>query len=215
MITTETLNKLAEMQQAKTEALAKMPQDAYDRIKTALLNKLNSIDNSFEGLLKNLLLIAANWKQLGMPAINGLVAYAVAGEMLTETTEPSQKATTTEVKEPEAKILHAIIFGQKRVKKDYNYKNVVYAVNLEAIEYHQPLAMKHHRAALLLNHMMGTGRLSGTRVYFKIHNMTTIAVTKLITEITNFLTKFDGKPMDEMELIGWLKKKARKDPFAV
>lgn len=144
------------------------------------------------------------------------IQYIVeAPKEVVEQTEPSQKETTTEVKEPEAKILHAIIFGQKRVKKDYNYKNVVYAVNLEAIEYHQPLAMKHHRAALLLNHMMGTGRLSGTRVYFKIHNMTTIAVTKLITEITNFLTKFDGKPMDEMELIGWLKKKARKDPFAV
>lgn len=216
LVTEVTANKLIEMQQAKIEALNKMPQDAYDRIKTALLNKLNSIDSSLEGLVKNLLLIAANWKQLEMPAINGLVAYAVAGELLLESQQPTEQEAKEEVNpelvKTESETLHAVIFGTNKAKRGYRFKQVCYSVDHEATEYRQPVAQKHHRAALLLKHFMGTGRLCGKLVYFKIHNMTSTQVTKLLVEMTNFIEQ--SEQFSEYAMIEWLSKKARKDPYA-
>lgn len=219
------------MQQAKVEALAKMPQDAYDRIKTALLNKLNSFDSSFEGLLKKLLLIAANWNKLGMPAINGLVAYAVAGELLLESQQPTEQPPKQEAKEvqfqlepqprsvelkEEGKKLHVATFYQEKAKpkkEEWNYRNVVRAIGNHAKDHNEPMAIKYYGAALFLAHLMDTGRLTGTKVYFKIWKLSTREICNLIVEIHNQMIK--NSYIDERGIIEWLSKKARKSPYDI
>jgi hypothetical protein len=130
-------------------------------------------------------------------------------------TESKTESQTVEPKE-EGKKLHIAIFYQEKAKpkkEEWNYKNVVRTIGHHAKDYHEPMAVKYYGAALFLAHLMDTGRLTGTKVFFKIWRLNTREVCNLIIEIHNQMIK--NSYIDEYGIIEWLSKKARKSPYDV
>ncbi|MFM6401397.1 MAG: hypothetical protein ACKPFF_32380, partial [Planktothrix sp.] len=150
----------------------------------------------------------------------GILGYE--SELVTETepesepeTEPESEPQTVEPKE-EGKKLHVAIFYQEKAKpkkEKWNYRNVVRVIGNHAKDHHEPMAVKYYGAALFLAHLMDTGRLTGTKVFFKIWKLSTREVCNLIVEIHNQMIK--NSYIDEYGIIKWLSKKARKSPYDI
>ena len=200
-----TLSKIEDLRNAKVEALKLISEEGYQRMRIALIRQCTR--ETKELTVNSLLTVATNYKELAVDAKVGLVAAAVAGEFLTEAEEDKEdKEDKEEVK------LHKTLYGQQRSKRGFGHKLVVSAVNYQAVENFDPIAQRHHRASLILSHFMGTGRLSGSCIWYKIKGMTSIQVCKLIVQTTEWLEK-EGDVLNEDKLIKWLKSKARTSPY--
>lgn len=205
-----TVTKIEELKQAKSEALKLISIEGFNTMRDKLLEKCTR--ETEELTANSLLVIAANYEKLGLDAIVGLVAMAVAAEILNLSSgeDQSQSEELEQNLESEAKDLHVELFGTTRSVRKVRYQRVIRSLKLSA-ECRVSIAQKHHRSGLVLGVMMTSGRLSGAHIWFKISNMTSLDVCKLLVEMTRWESKQDV--WDETEMTNWLKRKARTNPY--